>query len=358
MLNKTQKDHYQQLDVFRALAALSVSAVHFDLNSFFYNYFANGLFVQLFFTLSGFVIFLNYYQNIDNHEKFKVFIKKRFKRLYPLHLFFLLIFLFMEIIKYIVFIKFGMEVNNKPFSTNNLNNFLLNLFFIQHFADVFNFNSPSWSISVEMMLYLTIGVIFLYFNRFMYLIFIFYIAIFLLYLNGFYGNQLSYTAYFSGLYSFFIGCIFCYIFLKTKLNTHNVFFNIFYIILISILFLEFYYFKTIDETYLYSIFFGLIFFLSWLLDKESFISKMIFNKFFIFLGRISYSIYMSHLFVFWTIKFFLLFILKVPTTNIGGKIILDLSYFYSNLITIFVFIVTIFLSYFSYKHIEMRFYKK
>ena len=83
-----KNNHYYQLDVFRALAALSVCAVHFNFDSFFNNHFANGKFVQLFFALSGFVIYLNYHQKINNFIDLKFFIIKRFKRLYPLHLFF------------------------------------------------------------------------------------------------------------------------------------------------------------------------------------------------------------------------------------------------------------------------------
>ena len=45
MVNK----HISQLDVFRGLAALSVCAVHFTYDSVFHKYFAQGLFVQLFF---------------------------------------------------------------------------------------------------------------------------------------------------------------------------------------------------------------------------------------------------------------------------------------------------------------------
>ena len=86
MVNK----HINQLDVFRGLAALSVCAVHFTYDSIFYKYFAQGLFVQLFFTLSGFVIAYNYYHNLNDYDSFLKFIIKRFKRLYPLHLFFLL----------------------------------------------------------------------------------------------------------------------------------------------------------------------------------------------------------------------------------------------------------------------------
>src|SRR6056300_1675715 len=95
-----KKYYLEQLDVFRALAALSVCAVHFSYNSIFHEYFKQALFVQFFFTLSGFVIYLNYHNNNFNFYTIKKFLIKRFFRLYPLHLFFLLIFLAIEIIKY------------------------------------------------------------------------------------------------------------------------------------------------------------------------------------------------------------------------------------------------------------------
>ena len=109
MLEK--QDHIKQLDVFRALAALSVCAVHFTYESFFHKYFAEGIFVQLFFTLSGFVIFLNYSDKIKTLENFKNFIFKRFKRLYPLHLFFLILFVLLEFLKYFLNLKFGISPN-------------------------------------------------------------------------------------------------------------------------------------------------------------------------------------------------------------------------------------------------------
>ena len=84
-----EQNHYNQLDVFRGLAALSVCAVHFNYNSnFFHNFFAMGIFVQLFFSLSGFVIFLNYHKSLNKFQDLTKFVKKRFKRLYPLHFFF------------------------------------------------------------------------------------------------------------------------------------------------------------------------------------------------------------------------------------------------------------------------------
>ena len=105
------KSYLDQLDVFRALAALSVCAVHFSYNSIFHIYFKQALFVQFFFTLSGFVIYLNYHNQGFNISKIKEFMLKRFFRLYPLHLFFLLIFLLIEFLKYFLTINYGLEVN-------------------------------------------------------------------------------------------------------------------------------------------------------------------------------------------------------------------------------------------------------
>ena len=170
-----KKKHIKQLDVFRALAALSVCSVHFTYDSYFHKYFAQGVFVQLFFALSGFVIAYNYHSILNNLNIFFEFSIRRFKRLYPLHLFFLILFLILEIVKLYLVYKFNIEPNNAPFEKNNLKNFLLNIFFLQHFANEFSFNGPSWSISVEMMLYLTCGMSLIIFkNRFfLFLIFFF-----------------------------------------------------------------------------------------------------------------------------------------------------------------------------------------
>ena len=88
------KSYLEQLDVFRAIAALSVCAVHFSYDTIFHIYFKQALFVQFFFTLSGFVIYLNYHDQEFNLLKIKNFMIKRFFRLYPLHLLFLIIFTF------------------------------------------------------------------------------------------------------------------------------------------------------------------------------------------------------------------------------------------------------------------------
>lgn len=356
-----KNQHIKQLDVFRALAALSVCSVHFTYNSFFHNFLAQGLFVQLFFTLSGYVIALNYYENLGNLKKFLGFITKRFRRLYPLHLFFLIIFLILEIVKYILVIKFNFQSNNIPFDYNNSYNFILNLFFVQHFANEYNFNSPSWSISVEMMLYLTFGLITLIIRK-KSLIIIFYISFiifFIFFLNSEYGKSLSISAFYSGLYSFSIGCLFFFIF--NKINSFyksTIYRDIIFYIFILIFLIEIFYFNVLEQKYLYSFIFGLIIFYSCFLKKDFFIFKIVFNNFFIFLGKISYSIYMSHLLIFFIFDNFLKHVLKYEAKFNDGKIVLNLNSFEANAYTLLIYILVILFSNFSYNYIEMKYYKK
>ena len=55
-----------------------------------------GLVVDFFFVLSGFVISLNYLDKINTKNDLIKFQKKRFLRLYPLHILTLLIFVFID----------------------------------------------------------------------------------------------------------------------------------------------------------------------------------------------------------------------------------------------------------------------
>ena len=110
------KKKFLSLETYRAFAALMIAAIHFDLNSPLVDHkLANGHFVQFFFTLSGFVIFYNYSDKIKNFENFFTFVKKRFFRLYPLHLFFLIVFLLIELFKFILTKYYGLDINSEIF---------------------------------------------------------------------------------------------------------------------------------------------------------------------------------------------------------------------------------------------------
>ena len=357
-----KKSHLEQLDVFRAIAALSVCSVHFTYNSFFQVYFKQALFVQFFFTLSGFVIYLNYHDQFFDIAKIKKFMIKRFFRLYPLHLFFLLIFGAIEWIKYFLSINYGIEVNNKHFELNNISNFFLHLFFLQHYADKYAFNGPAWSISVEMFLYFTFSIM-LFFNKKYFLMMpIIFIILFSLFLENNYGAGFSHNAVYSGLYSFSLGCIFCSIYLKNKIFFNSKLFNKFYFILLVLFFVELFKYKILfklNYSFIYSVIFGLMIYLSCFLNKNFFLYKLFFNKMFIFLGKISYSIYLGHVLVFFLLNNFLKYIIKYPTdVTSDGRVFIKLSIFESNLFTLLAYLLTIFLASYTYKYIETKYYKK
>ena len=96
------------------------------------------------------------------------------------------------------------------------------------------------------------------------------------------------------------------------------------------------------------------------MNKSSLLGAIICNKFFVYLGKISYSIYLSHLFVFWVITQILRFIFKFETyVEIEtGFTKLTLSEFNSTLVVIVSYLATIIFSHLTYKYIELRFYKK
>ena len=104
--------------------------------------------------------------------------------------------------------------------------------------------------------------------------------------------------------------------------------------------------------------FGLLLIFSANLKNENILGKIICNKIFVYIGSISYSIYMCHLFVFWCLTQFLRFIINFRTVvDENGFTRLDLSTFEANLMVVTAYIFTIILSHFLYRYFEKRFYK-
>lgn len=135
------------LDFYRFVAALGVFIFHLKMidkgispawNGSF------GLFVDMFFILSGFVISYSYPSDARGVGAYSRFMIRRVARIYPLHLLSLLIF--------VVLIGVGLERTGRSTPLD----FLYNLVLLQAWgvADHLSFNSPSWSISAEFFCYL------------------------------------------------------------------------------------------------------------------------------------------------------------------------------------------------------------
>lgn len=135
------------LDFYRFVAALGVFIFHLKLidqgispawNGSF------GLFVDMFFILSGFVISYSYPSDARGMRAYSRFMIRRIARIYPLHLLSLLIF--------VVLIGVGLERTARSTSLD----FLYNLLLLQAWGvtNHLSFNSPSWSISAEFFCYL------------------------------------------------------------------------------------------------------------------------------------------------------------------------------------------------------------
>jgi peptidoglycan/LPS O-acetylase OafA/YrhL len=160
-----------ELESLRGLAALPVVFFHLPRwNALCDAHFVrNGyLMVDLFFVLSGFVICSAYAERLRTPRDFLRFQFLRLGRLYPVHLLFLVVFLLIEVAKYIAQAHHGVaSLNSTPFRDNDGIAFLENLLLVQSVLPnrPLTFNYPSWSISVEFATYTLFGVLMLLMPR-------------------------------------------------------------------------------------------------------------------------------------------------------------------------------------------------
>jgi peptidoglycan/LPS O-acetylase OafA/YrhL len=156
-------ERFVVLDSWRGVAACLVALFHLEAYSHLYDvpFLRNSwLFVDFFFVLSGFVIAANYQQRLLDGFGAGRFLLLRLGRLYPLHFAMLTLFVAFELLKVLkrVLIPTLLSVNPiAPFSTPQEapNTILANLLLIQslHLYDFLTWNVPSWSISTEFYTY-------------------------------------------------------------------------------------------------------------------------------------------------------------------------------------------------------------
>ena len=165
--------------------------------------------MQFFFTISSFIFYYLYLYKIQNNKiSWKDFFIFRFSRLYPLHFitlnFILILYLIFTLNHLIPF----------QFSEINIKHYLLNILLISSwgFENNASFNTPSWSISIEVLLYILFFLITKIKVKILYsTLFLILFSIFIFYLSKLIGY---------GIFCFFIGG-FTYLIIE-KINNYKI----------------------------------------------------------------------------------------------------------------------------------------
>lgn len=355
------KHRFEVLDIFRGLFASFVFLFHLSAfsqtplinNNFVYN---SDMFVDFFFVLSGFVIAYSY-EHLEGINNMFTFLKKRFKRIYPLHLFMLLLFLIVEGAKHLLSSK--IHVNNLG-DSNDVYTFissllLLNSFPVFHVKDV-SWNIPSWSISAEMAAYVVFGFAILFINArhifrqrgwIYFLVLIASAASLVLITKDFDINYSFNYGFIRGIMGFFVGVLCMNAFTATKdkmFAASDSLFSVLEVLSLVIMCACIYEGFALKHVGLVFevVFFACIYIFSFekgivsnLLKKIGILKKV---------GKYSYSIYMTHALLISLFNVLFIRILKFPPS----------AYVYLVFVN---YLLIYFVSAWTYKHIELKFYQ-
>jgi peptidoglycan/LPS O-acetylase OafA/YrhL len=314
-----KSNRFYELDALRGLAAISVCLFHFNL----FRYGCTG--VDLFFIISGFVIFMS----IINANSIKTFFISRFIRLFPSYwLSIIIAFITIPILE-----KHLLPIDFK---------FLLgNLTMMQPLFKTTYLNGVYWTLYVELMFYFAIAVIWK-FKKLRSIETIIVIGLIMTaILNGAYffckNENPQFARLFiilrsliplvSHLHSFSAGIIF-YVSYQSGVNLRRLTILLFTILVTAISHTESVminsYLNTVEHTLIYAIF--IIMFLVLIGRKKKFYKI----AFFSFLGNISYPIYLIHSMVGVALKDFL-----TPIIGLNYSIIIGLlsTFILSTIIT-------------------------
>jgi peptidoglycan/LPS O-acetylase OafA/YrhL len=309
----------EELESIRGLAALLVVFHHIPkwntlLDIGIIN---NGyLMVELFFVLSGYVIYTAYSHKITNKNDLFRFQFLRFGRLYPVHLLFLVVFIFIELAKYIAQSKLGItNLGLQPFEKNNLTAFIQQLFLIQAVGPTDNaltFNGPAWSISVEFYTYLIFGICVLFASKKKNLLFslIAFASVILLASQTTFGFEDLLRC----LAGFFIGCLTALVTKALKITMPK-----YASILVLAAIIYFLQIKTNSQFDFVIYFLTATLIASLVLSKNGYLNYALNFRVLTWLGSISYAIYMSHSAILWAVDVILRRISNKPIIIISGN---------------------------------------
>jgi peptidoglycan/LPS O-acetylase OafA/YrhL len=347
------------LESIRGLAAMLVVIHHVpDWNARIWSIsiIRNGyLMVDLFFVLSGFVIYKAYAGKLDSFGKLLRFQFLRLGRLYPIHLFFLAMFVLIEASKYFAQSKYGLAMpNSVPLRENNWVALIEQLFLLQAIGPTGNslsFNSAAWSISVEFYTYLIFGLTVLYAQKAKHIMFAALASIALVLLIG--RMTPDWTVLVRCIAGFFTGCLTATLADNLKMRFHSALPGVIFLALIAFLQL-----KTglHFDPLIYLLSAALI--LTLACSGHGWLKSVLNWRVMTWLGTISYSIYMSQTMVIWMINQVFRVALKAPVLLAGGRVNPQLPLAEALIGYAAVIVCVLVISQITYRLIEAPFRKK
>jgi peptidoglycan/LPS O-acetylase OafA/YrhL len=351
---------FYALDSFRGVCALAVVVYHLHIVGSIteLTFFSNAdLFVEFFFVLSGFVITHAY--GSERHLDFRKFFILRTFRLVPLHVFLLGAFIIFEFLKLLASRK-GFVFNKEPFTgMYSPSQIVPNLLLVQAWTPLtenLSFNYPSWSISIEYYMYILFaGVSFFCFNR-RHLVWIVIStgAFLLLYYNS---GVLTAFAY-KGLSCFFAGALSYSIFEKIRRSVQPNFAIASLLEVVALVMIV----MTLNSDLTQKAIIASVLFccvITLFAFDAGVISRLLQTTVFTFLGRLSYSIYLTHIIVL-SLLILMFLVLEKKTGLALAPMVGDVRYIDSgnsilnNLLVALVLLSVVAISYFTYSIIEVN----
>jgi peptidoglycan/LPS O-acetylase OafA/YrhL len=347
----------ESLESIRGLAALLVVIHHVpDWNASIHDvqFIRNCyLLVDLFFVLSGFVIYNAYVDKLRSFPQLVRFQFLRFGRLYPIHLFFLLVFVAIEASKYFAQTKFGLAMpNTTPFKESGWRALIEQIFLVQALGPTGNaltFNSAAWSISVEFYTYLVFGFTVLFSGRLKHVFFLLFVclSVTLLITKSTFGS----TDLVRCIAGFFIGCLAAMICKRLTMRLPSAVSATTFLALVAFLALR----RNGDFsslTYVTTAVLTAILILSLTASQDGWLHSLLKLKFLTWLGTISYSVYMSHTAVIWAINQVFRVALKRPVLFLDDRMTPQLPFFATLIAYVCVVLCVLVVSQLTFKLIE------